>query len=98
MPLRVSQVGHRVRLEVRVVPRASRDAIVGEHDGALKIALTAPPVDGAANAALIALVACALGVPKRAVTLVRGQTSKQKTLDVEGASLEAIQALAARTG
>lgn len=98
MALRVTQIGDRVRLAVRVVPRASRDAIAGEHDGALKVALTASPVDGAANSALIALVASALGVPKRAVTLVRGQTSKHKTLDVEGVSLEAVRALAVPTG
>lgn len=72
MALRVTEVHGRVRFDVRVAPRASREAIVGEHDGALKVALTAPPVDGAANAALVALIAGALGVPKRAVTLVRG--------------------------
>lgn len=96
--LRVTESGGRVRFEVRVVPRASRDAIVGEHAGALKVALTAPPVEGAANAALVALLGASLGVPKRAVTLVRGDTARQKTIEVAGSSAEAVRALVPPTG
>lgn len=70
--------------DVRVAPRASRDAVQGIHDGALKVALTAPPVEGAANAALCKLIAKTLGVPKRAVTIVRGETSRNKSVHVQG--------------
>jgi uncharacterized protein len=84
-----------VRFEVQVAPRASREAILGEHDGALKIALTAPPVDGEANAALIAFLAKKLGVPKRDVAIASGGASKRKTLEVRGATTAAILALLA---
>ncbi|GAB4116385.1 MAG: DUF167 domain-containing protein [Sandaracinaceae bacterium] len=73
-----------VRFAVQVAPRASREAILGVHDGALKIALTAPPVDGEANAALVTFLAKRLGVAKRSVTLVQGAASKRKTLEVVG--------------
>ncbi|MDQ3034273.1 MAG: DUF167 family protein [Myxococcota bacterium] len=82
-----------VRFDVRVVPRASRDAIVGEHDGALKIALTAPPVEGEANAALIALLAKKLGVAKRDVSLLRGEASRAKRVEVRGVDAAAVRAL-----
>ena len=93
MALRLSEHGGVVRLEVRVAPRASRESIVGEHDGALKVALTAPPVDGAANEALVALLASALGVPKKAVVLVSGHTRKQKVLDITGVPSARVRAL-----
>jgi uncharacterized protein (TIGR00251 family) len=60
--------------------------MLGLHDGLLKIALTAPPVDGAANKALVEFVAKTLGVPKGRVTLVSGETSRRKTLEVVGIS------------
>ena len=72
-----------VTFEVRVQPRASRAAFVGPHEAAMKVALTAPPVEGAANAALIALVAEVLGVPKRRVQIVRGDKSRQKVVRVD---------------
>jgi uncharacterized protein (TIGR00251 family) len=79
-----SEDGKGVRLEVLVQPRASKTRVVGEHDGRLKIALAAPPVDGEANEALIRFLADALGVPKRQVELVAGATGRRKTLRVEG--------------
>ncbi len=75
-----------VRIDVRVIPRASRTHVAGERDGALLIRLAAPPVDGAANEALVAFLAKALAVPRRSVTLVRGETARAKTLDVAGVS------------
>lgn len=83
-----------VRVSVRVAPRASRDAIVGVHDGALKVALTAPPVEGAANEALVRLLAKALGVPKGAVRLVQGERSRDKVLEIVGVEEAAVRALA----
>ncbi|MCB9629931.1 MAG: YggU family protein [Sandaracinaceae bacterium] len=86
--------GDALVFSVRVAPRASRSAVLGVHDGALKVALTAPPVDGAANAALIAFLAKALGVAKRDVTLEQGETSRTKRFRVVGATLPRLRALA----
>ncbi|MCC6334966.1 MAG: DUF167 domain-containing protein [Myxococcales bacterium] len=73
-----------------VQPRASRTRVVGEHDGRLKIALAAPPVDGEANAALIEFLSDALGVRKAEVKLVDGETSRRKRLLVGGVALERV--------
>ena len=70
---------------VHVVPRASRSEIAGEHDGALRVRLAAPPVDGAANEELRSTLARALKVPRNAVEIIRGQTSKAKQIRVRGA-------------
>lgn len=77
-----------VRVKVRAQPRASREAIVGVHDGALKIAITAPPVDGAANEALVRVIAKALEVPARSVELDRGASGRSKTFVVTGIDAE----------
>ena len=71
-------------LRVRVQPRAKRSEIAGEREGALVIRVAAPPVDGKANAALCAFLAERLGVPKSAVSVVRGQSSRDKLVRVEG--------------
>jgi uncharacterized protein (TIGR00251 family) len=81
--------------KVRVVPRASKTAIVGEHDGALKVRVAAPPVEGAANAELTRFLSKQLGVPARAVEIVGGHTSKTKVLRVEGAKAADLSRLAA---
>ena len=78
-----------VRLAVRLSPRGSRNAMEGVEAGAdgkhyLKIRLTAPPVDGAANAALIAFLADALGVKKAAIEIRSGETSRLKMLQIAG--------------
>ena len=69
---------------VRVHPGAKRDAVTGTHDGAVKIALTTPPVDGRANEALVAFLANKLGVPRGKVTLLTGASSRMKTVRVVG--------------
>ena len=69
---------------VRVVPRASKSGIVGEMDGALKVRIASPPVDGAANAELIKVLSKKFGVAKSAVEILSGQTSKQKQVRVRG--------------
>lgn len=89
--LRVNTNG--VSFDVRVAPRASRASIVGVHDGALKVSLTAPPVDGAANDALVALLSSALGVSKRSVQITRGERSKHKSVTVDGVTEAAVRAL-----
>ena len=69
---------------VCVVPRASKSEIVGDLDGALKIRIASPPVDGAANAELIKVLSKKLNVAKNAVEIVGGQTSKQKQIRISG--------------
>ncbi len=73
-----------VTFEVRVAPRASRTRVIGVQDGALKVALSAPPVDGAANESLRKLLAKALGVSKSDVEIVRGARARIKVLRVRG--------------
>jgi uncharacterized protein len=82
-----------VRVAVHVQPRASRSEIVGLHGAALKVRLQAPPVEGAANDALVALLAERLGVPRRAVRVVAGATSRSKTVEIEGTTEAAVRAL-----
>lgn len=72
-------------LTLHIQPGAKKTEVAGEHGDALKIRLAAPPVDGKANAALIAFVADRLGVAKSAVTLKSGQTSRRKVLEVSAA-------------
>lgn len=71
-------------LRVRVQPRARRDEIVGERGGAVVIRLTAPPVEGKANAALVAFLAKAAGVPRSHVEIVRGASARDKVVRVQG--------------
>src|SRR5262249_35815750 len=78
---------------VRVVPRAAKSKIVGEHDGALKIRLAAPPVDGAANEELIKLLAKEFGVAKNDVRIVSGQTSKTKVVSISNYSSDSFSYL-----
>ncbi len=75
-----------VRIQVHVQPRASRTEVVGLHGDALKIRLAAPPVDGAANQALIEFLADKLGVPRRNVRLVAGVSARRKVVEVEGST------------
>ena len=86
--IRVSAQGAEVELLVQ--PRASRTRVVGIHDQRLKLQLAAPPVDGAANEALVAFVADALDVPQRQVSLVRGETNRRKTLLIQSVPPEQI--------
>jgi uncharacterized protein (TIGR00251 family) len=77
---------------VRLQPRARRNEVVGERAGALVIRVTAPPVDGKANAALCAFVAQRAGVPQSRVSVVRGMTSRDKVVRVEGVEPAALRA------
>ncbi len=74
-------------LVVRVTPKSSRNAVVVEGD-AVKVYVTAPPADGEANAAVIAVLAKALGIAKSKLAIVRGESSREKTISVEGLSAE----------
>ena len=74
--------GERVRFSVRVTPRASANALSGERDGVLLVRVTAPPADGAANAAVIALLAKSLALPPTAVRIERGGAGRDKRMSV----------------
>ena len=78
---------------VRVVPRASRSQVAGEHDGALRVRVAAPPVDGAANEELARTLARALGVAARDVLITSGHSSKLKQVRVLNATREGLERL-----
>jgi len=88
--LQVSNVSGGVRFEVRVQPRSSRNQIVGEQSGALKVKLTAPPVDGEANASLLIFLAGYFGIPRKDITLLRGESSRTKLVEIKGLSAEGL--------
>ena len=78
-----------ITVKVYVAPRAASNKVVGVHNGAIKIARTAPPVDGAANKALVEFLAKVLDVPKASVQMASGESSRNKVIRVTGISLEA---------
>jgi uncharacterized protein (TIGR00251 family) len=90
MPLVVTEADGAITFDVQVVPRASRERLGPVHGDRLKVQLTAPPVDGAANDALVALLAKSLGRPKSDVRIVRGATGRKKTIRVAGSSRDAL--------
>ena len=89
----IREDGGAIVFDVQVVPRASREklSLMGDR---IKVQLTAPPVDGAANEALRAFIGKLLGVPKSKVEILRGETGRKKTLRVEGASKEKLREVA----
>ncbi|WP_108649345.1 DUF167 family protein [Dongshaea marina] len=78
----VRHIGQGLQISIYVQPRASRDQWMGEHGDALKLAITAPPVDGKANQYLIRFLAKQFGVPKQRVSLLRGQSSRYKQFSI----------------
>jgi uncharacterized protein (TIGR00251 family) len=79
-----------MRINVRVIPRSSKNSIEWE-EGTLKVRLTAPPVDGAANEALLTLLAQRLGLPKRGIHIVQGATGRHKIIEITGMTPQAIE-------
>lgn len=75
-----------VRIEVYIQPRASATELAGTHDGLIKIRIAAPPVDNAANVALVDFIAKRLGIAKRDVRVVSGASSRRKILEIDGVS------------
>jgi uncharacterized protein (TIGR00251 family) len=92
--LAVRDLGGRVRFTVRVQPRASATEVAGIHGNALKVRLSAPPVDGAANAALIEFLSKLFAVPRRAVIILAGESSRLKIIEVEGITERAVHDVA----
>lgn len=79
-------------LQVRLTPRAAQDKIAGWEGDVLRVRVTAPPVEGRANEALLRLLASALDVPASRLRLARGQTQRNKVVAVEGLSEEEVRA------
>ena len=82
-PWRRESTDGSITLEIHVQPGAKRSEVAGVHGDALKVRVVAPPVEGKANAALIAFLAELFGVPKRNVVMIRGETGRRKTVRVE---------------
>jgi uncharacterized protein len=92
--LRVDEQYGRVRFRVHVQPRAAKNEIVGIHGDALKVRLTAPPVEDAANEALVALLADAIDVRRDSISILAGRTSRTKYVEVRGIMAERVRRLA----
>jgi len=85
--------GPRANFPIRVQPKSSRDQVVGYREGVLQLRVTAPPDKGRANAAVVSMLAQALGVAKSRVRIVRGQTSRNKVVTVESLSPEEVRGI-----
>lgn len=81
------------RISVYVQPRASKTELAGTHDGCPKIRLAAPPVDGAANAALVEFLAERLGIAKSRIRVVAGASSRRKLVEIDGMAAAEISAV-----
>jgi len=82
----IDEIGGALYITVHVQPRSSNNEVTGLYRGMLKIRLTTPPVEGAANSALIRLLAKRLGLPKSSIEIVSGKKCRQKRLKIEGAN------------
>ncbi len=91
--VRYSERDGSVTFQVRVVPRAARSEIVGDHDGALRVRIAAPPVENAANEELLRLLAAAFRVRRSRVEITAGHTSKLKTVVITNADLAVVERL-----
>lgn len=91
--IQLTRNGSDVLLPVKVVPKSSRDRIVGELDGALKVAVAAPPEKGAANQAVCRLLAKTLGLRVQQVTVETGHGSPRKTLRLEAVTPDQVRAI-----
>jgi uncharacterized protein (TIGR00251 family) len=91
-PVAWTKMNDTVLIEVRVTPRAARDAVTGFVEGVLRVRLQAPPVEGKANESLRRLLAERLGLPQRNVELVAGQTGRTKQVRITGLARDQIEA------
>ena len=83
----------RVRLAIRVQPRAARSEVVGAYGDGLKVRLMAPPVDGAANEELVELLARTFAVARRSIRILAGERSRSKIVELEGITDGAVRAV-----
>ena len=92
-PLRLQATSTGVRLSVRVQPRSSSSGVAGVHGDALRVRVTSPPVEGAANEALVRVLATTFGIPVRAITIVAGQSSRTKVVELDGITEDRVRVL-----
>jgi uncharacterized protein (TIGR00251 family) len=97
MPVRVHEANGRVRFSVRVQPRASRSEVVGVYGDALKVRLSSPPVDGAANDELVKFLAHVFAVGRRDVRILAGESSRSKIVEIDGITERAVHDVAKST-
>jgi uncharacterized protein (TIGR00251 family) len=95
-PLPVTTTATGLRVNVRVMPRAPRSGVAGIRGGRLLVRVTAPPVDNAANAAVIEVLARALHLPRHSLRIVTGAASRNKTIEIAGLTEVQLRALLAR--
>ena len=86
-PVVATKTGIQLRLQIQ--PKAARTELVGRHGDALRLRIAAPPVDGAANQAVIEFLADRIGVPRRSIRIVGGATSRRKRLEIDGVTVAA---------
>lgn len=84
--LNLTEIPDGVRFDVLAKPKASRNAVMGVHDGALKIAITAAPEKGKANKAIINMISKLLKIPKNSIKIVSGETTSRKKIEINGVS------------
>ncbi|MGE0451037.1 MAG: DUF167 domain-containing protein [Vicinamibacterales bacterium] len=84
----IRPIGSGVEVQFRVIPRASRSTVAGVRDGRVLVRLAAPPVDGAANEALVALLSSLFEIPKRSVRIIAGERSRAKVVVLEGVTAD----------
>jgi uncharacterized protein len=82
----ITKTDRGVKLTLFIQPKASKNEIIGPHNGALKVKITAPPIDGKANAALVEFLSETLGIPKRQIEILKGETGRNKSVEVLGLS------------
>ena len=87
----ITQTGRGVRLTLFIQPKASKNEIIGPHNGALKIKITAPPVDGKANAKLVDFLSEVLDIPKRQIEILKGETGRNKSVEILGLSEDEVR-------
>jgi uncharacterized protein (TIGR00251 family) len=94
--IRLEDIAGGIVVLIRAQPGARKNGVIGEHDGALKVAVTAPPDKGKANEAVITVLAETFSLPKSAVQILSGQTSRQKRVLLNGASHDNVEQTVAR--
>ncbi len=82
-----------VRIRLLIQPKASKNEVLGPHNGEIRIRLTSPPVDGKANESLIGFLSDLFRVPKRDITIVRGATSRHKMVEIAGVDENQVEAI-----
>lgn len=89
----IEQTPHGIRITVFAQPKASKNEVIGPHNGAVKIKITAPPIEGRANEAIIEFLSELFNIPKRSIQLYRGNSSRNKVFELEGVTPEQARTL-----